>query len=153
MTCAHPIVLPNTHVIWQNIFLVIKLVQVDHKGKVFVDWSWDFGGNKFGRLQWWSILTTSSTEYRHFLVALMCSKIGKAGSSWKCFHSSIFHSYMRIKSTNVLMPQWSCRGLVHTKSKFTLVHTECTCITIHDCWQLHVLTCMQVTVVFNAAKL
>ena len=47
---------------------------------------------------------------------------------------------VEIKSTNVLMPRWSCRGRVHTE-----------CITIHDCWQL--LTCMQVTVAFNAAKL
>ena len=42
----------------------------------------------------------------------------------------------KIKSTNVLMPRWSCRGRVHTE-----------CSTIHDCWQL--LTCMQVTVAFK----
>ena len=38
--------------------------------------------------------------------------------------SFIVHT-LWIKSTNVLMPQWSCRGRVHTE-----------CITIHDCWQL-----------------
>ena len=50
------------------------------------------------------------------------------------------NNYNKIKSTNVLMPRWSCRGIVHTE-----------CLTIHDCWQL--LTCMQVILVFNAAKL
>ena len=48
-------------------------------------------------------------------------------------------NWSKIKSTNVLMPQWNCRGPVHTE-----------CITIHNCWQL--LTCMQVTVAFDAAK-